>query len=53
MIKFYENKQNHTMFGKNQTKESLALISKPGKLNPMLGRNHNVITRALLSVFKK
>jgi group I intron endonuclease len=41
MIKRYENKNNHPMFGKTQTKEALALISKPGKLNTMFGRKHS------------
>jgi group I intron endonuclease len=40
------------MFGKNHTKESLALNSKPGKLNPMYGREHSEITRAILSLKK-
>ena len=39
MIEFYEDKNNHPMFGKTQTKEALALISKPGELNPMSGKN--------------
>ena len=37
MIKYYENKQNHPMLGKTHTKKALALVSKPGKLNPTLG----------------
>lgn len=49
MRKFYEN---HPMFGKNHTKESLSLISKPYKLNPMYGRKHSEITRAILSLKK-
>lgn len=28
----YENKDNHPMYGKTHTKESLLLISKPGEL---------------------
>lgn len=33
MIEFY--KENHPMFGKKHSEEALALISKPGKLNPV------------------
>ena len=35
MVEFFKNKNNHPMFGKKHTKEALALISKPGELNPM------------------
>lgn len=37
------------MFGKTHTKEVLALISKPGELNPMFGRKHSEATRTILS----
>lgn len=49
MIKRYENKNNHSMLGKTQTKEALALISKPGKLNPMFGRKHSELTKNKIS----
>lgn len=35
MIEFYKDKDNHPMFGKKHREEALALISKPGKLNPV------------------
>ena len=35
MIEFYKDKSNHPMFGKTHNKEALALISKPGELNPI------------------
>lgn len=35
MVEHYIDKSNHPMFGKTHTKEALALISKPGELNPM------------------
>ena len=37
------------MFGKTHTKYILALISKPGELNPMFGRKYSDATRAILS----
>lgn len=49
MIEYYKNKKNHPMFGKTHTNESLALISKPGKLNPMFGKKHSEITKASMS----
>ena len=38
MIEFYKDKSNHPMFGKTHNKEALALISKPGELNPIFLR---------------
>jgi NUMOD3 motif len=38
MVKYYKNKSNHPMFSQTYSKEALALISKPGELNPMLGK---------------
>lgn len=35
MKEYYKDPNNHPMYGKNHTKETLSLISKPGKLNPM------------------
>ena len=49
MIKRYENKDKHPMYGKNHTKEALALISKPGELNPMFGRKHSEVTKDKIS----
>ena len=37
------------MLGKTHTEEVLALISKPGKLNPMFGKKHNEETKAIMS----
>ena len=37
------------MFGKTHTEEVLALISKPGELNPMFGRKHREATKAIMS----
>ena len=41
------------MFGKIHTKEALALVSKPGKLNPMYGRKHSEVAKASMSEKKK
>lgn len=49
MIKRFEDKKNHPMFGKTHTKEALALISKPGELNPMFGKKHSEKTKSILS----
>jgi hypothetical protein len=49
MIKYYENKDNHPMFGKTHTKEALALISKPGELNPTLREKRCEFTKAIIS----
>lgn len=46
MIKRFENKENHPMYGKKHTEDALALISKPGELNPMFGKNHSEETKA-------
>lgn len=43
------NKENHPFYGHTHTKESLNLISKPGKLNPMYGRVHSDKTKRLMS----
>ncbi len=37
------------MFGKTHTNEALALISKPGELNPMYGKKHSEATKAVMS----
>ena len=49
MTEYYKNKTNHPMFGKTHTKKALALISKPGVLNPMFGIKHSEVTRFILS----
>jgi group I intron endonuclease len=51
MIKRYENKECHPMFGKTHTKEALDLISKSksGELNPMFGRKHSESTKDKIS----
>ena len=45
----YKDKTNYPMFGKTHTEEALALISKPGKLNPMFGLKHSEATKAVMS----
>ena len=37
------------MFGKKHTTEALALISKPGELNPMFNKKHSEKTKSLIS----
>jgi DNA invertase Pin-like site-specific DNA recombinase len=37
------------MFGKTHTEEALALISKPGELNPRFGIKHREATKAIMS----
>ena len=49
MVEYYRDKNNHPMFGKKHTSETLAFISKPGELNPMFGKNHSEATKAILS----
>lgn len=49
MIKRFENKENHPMYGKTHTKEALTLISKPGVLNPMYGKTHKESTIKIIS----
>lgn len=45
MLKRFQNKSNHPMLGKKHKTETLLLRSKPGKLNPMYGKQHNSITK--------
>lgn len=40
---------NHPMFGKTPTPEAIALISKPGSLNPRFGITLSSETRAKIS----
>jgi group I intron endonuclease len=49
MIKRFENKENHPMYGKTHTDEALVLISKPGILNPMYGKTHKESTKNIMS----
>lgn len=48
----YVNKLNHPMYGKKHDEITLSLISKPGELNPMYGRTHNINSRKLMSLKK-
>lgn len=49
MVEHYKDKGDHPMFGQTHTKEALSLISKPGELNIMFGKNHSEATRAIMS----
>lgn len=49
MLKRYETKSNHAMYGKKHRTDSLALISKPGELNPMFGKLHSSTTMEKIS----
>lgn len=49
MLKRFENKSNHPMYGKTHKEETLKLISKPGDLNPMFGKQHNEKTKKKIS----
>ena len=49
MSKRFEEKRNHPFFGKSHSKESLLLISKPGKLNPMFGKVHSALSKKRIS----
>lgn len=49
MVEFFKDKNNHPMFGKNHTKEALALISKPGELNPVSRKRHCEETKTRIS----
>ncbi|GAA5114496.1 hypothetical protein GCM10023339_20280 [Alloalcanivorax gelatiniphagus] len=39
LVEHYKDKSHHPMLGQTHTKEALSLISKPGELNPMFGKN--------------
>lgn len=45
-------KSIHPMLGKNHSKFTLSLISKPGILNPMYGKMHSENTKNLISIKK-
>jgi len=49
MKEWYEDRNNHPMFGKTHTEKALNLISKPGELNPMYGKKHSELTKAVMS----
>ena len=49
MVKRLQDKNNHPLFGKSHDKETLKLISKPGKLNPMFGKKHSYTTKEKIS----
>lgn len=40
-LKRFKDKYNHPMNGKTHTDAVRKLISKPGKLNPMFGKQHS------------
>lgn len=44
-----KDKTNHPMYGKTHSKETLKLISKPGKLNPMFDKKHSEETKQIIS----
>lgn len=37
------------MYGKTHSAKARVLISKPGKLNPMFGKKHSLLTRQRIS----
>jgi NUMOD3 motif len=45
MKKRLSNKINHLMYNKKHTIQGLRANSKPGKLNPMYNKLHNIETR--------
>jgi group I intron endonuclease len=49
MLRRFEDKNNHPMFGNTHTIEARELISKPGALNPMFGKKHSSLTKQLIS----
>ena len=49
MLKRFENKSNHPMYGKSHKEETLKLISKPGELNPMFGKKHSEEAKKMMS----
>ena len=53
MVEFYKNKSHHPKFGQTHTKEALALISKPGELNPMFGKKQSETSKAIMSDKKR
>lgn len=49
MVKRFENKINHPMFGKTHTEEAKNFIRKLGAKNPMFGKKHTERTKLLIS----
>ncbi len=49
MLKRFENKSNHPMYGKTHSDDIRKLISKPGKLNPMFGKHHSEVAKKSIS----
>lgn len=49
MLKRFEDKSNHPMYGKSHTIEVRKLISKPGELNPMFGKKHSEASKDAIS----
>ena len=49
MLKRFEDKSNHPMYGKKHKINVLKLISKPGVLNPMFGKKHSDLTKQKIS----
>jgi group I intron endonuclease len=49
VLKRYETKSNHPMYGKKHRTDSLALISKLGEWNPMFGKLHSSTTKEKIS----
>lgn len=47
MLKWYEDKSNHPMYGKTHSAEARKLIRKPGALNPMFGKEHSSLKKKL------
>lgn len=45
----FENKENHPMYGKTHSAETLVKISK-GPLNPMYGKNHTAESKDKISL---
>ena len=49
MLKTFEYKSNHPMYGKKHKDSVFKLISKPGKLNSMFGQQHSYISKQKIS----
>lgn len=49
MLKRFEDKSNHPMYGKSHTIDARKLISKPGELNPMFGKKHSEASKEAIS----
>lgn len=49
MLKRFEDKFNHPMYGKKHSDNARKLISKPGELNAMYGKTHSIATKEIIS----